>query len=106
MNGLIVATGSGGSYTGHFGLFEGQILLGGASSLDVKGVTTGAMATYTPGLTRPTIIHDGTLNSGAVVVSGVDHGKDPGRGHHREQPGGESRFLRPVQRRSAAEQFR
>ncbi len=78
MNGLIVATGSSGSYTGHFGLFEGQILLGGASSLDVKGVTTGAMATYTPGLTRPTIIHDGTLNAGAVFVSGVDHGKIQG----------------------------
>ena len=75
MNGLIVATGSGGSYTGHFGLFEGQILLGGASSLDVKGVTSGAVITYTPGLTRPTIIHDGTMNVGAVQAYLVNNAK-------------------------------
>ena len=82
-NGLVVLDGAGGNVTGIFGLLEGQILLGGASSLSVTGVTSGVTLTYMPGLTRPTILHDGTgtLNSivsnatqgmGHIKIQGVD----------------------------------
>ena len=76
-NGLIVLTGSGGNVTGHFGLMEGQILLGGASSLQVTGVTSNVTLTYTPGLTRPTIVSSGTTTPG-ITVSGHDHAKIQG----------------------------
>jgi hypothetical protein len=80
-NGLIVLTGSGGNVTGHFGLMEGQILLGGASSLQVTGVTSHVTLTYTPGLARPTIVSNGAdINNlvSAISVSGHDHAKIQG----------------------------
>jgi hypothetical protein len=76
-NGLIVVSGSDGSYNGHFVLDTGQILLGGASSLDVKGVTSGATATYMPGLMRPTIVSSGIVDP-ALLVSGNNNVKIQG----------------------------
>jgi hypothetical protein len=65
IGGLIVALGGNGDLTGNVTLATDQILLGGASTLDVKGVSSGTVLTYGPAGARPTIIDDGT---GATAV--------------------------------------
>jgi len=79
-NGLVVLDGAGGNVSGTFGLLEGQILLGGASSLSVTGLTSGVTLTYMPGLTRPTVTYSGPAG-GAIVsnnVQGLGHIKIQG----------------------------
>ena len=77
---LIVVSGEDGSITGHFDLAGNQILLGGGSTLQVTGNTSNEVltfnpATFDPAASRPTIVHDNTLDTAALGATGVDHVK-------------------------------
>jgi Inverse autotransporter, beta-domain/Right handed beta helix region len=54
--GLIVGLGGSGNLAGNIELQQNQILLGGASTLPVHGITSGTTATFVPGGARPTIV--------------------------------------------------
>jgi len=66
-NGLVVVLGSEGSLTTQVDLLDGQIVLGGGSTLDVRGVISNTAFTYDPGDTRPTLIHDAAVAGTGVV---------------------------------------
>ena len=76
--GLIVALGGSGNLAGNVTLANDQILLGGASTLQIMGLETGTMATYGPGGARPTIVDDGTAATAVVqladgnLLAGID----------------------------------
>src|SRR5262249_37528438 len=71
----IVGLGGSGNLAGNVQLQSDQILLGGASTLAVHGVTSGTSATFAPGGTRPTIV-DTSGGPAPVVWLGtpLDHG--------------------------------
>jgi hypothetical protein len=66
---LIVALGSSGDLAGNVTLAQDQILLGGASTLQVRGLTSATLATYAPGGERPTIVDDGTATTAVVQLA-------------------------------------
>ncbi|MDF2764613.1 MAG: hypothetical protein K0S81_1607 [Rhodospirillales bacterium] len=66
VGGLVVALGGSGTIVGNAILADDQIVLGGASTLEVQGITSGTMRTYAPGGARPTIM-DGSGAGNAVI---------------------------------------
>jgi hypothetical protein len=71
VGGLVVALGGSGDLASNVFLADDQILLGGASTLDVMGLTSGTMVTYAPGGARPTIVdQSGGVNPIITLANG------------------------------------
>jgi parallel beta helix pectate lyase-like protein/inverse autotransporter-like protein with beta domain len=66
---LIVALGGSGNLAGNVTMADDQILLGGASTLQVMGLTSGTMRTYAPGGARPTIVDASNAGNAAVLLA-------------------------------------
>lgn len=68
VNSLIVALGGGAEFD-VIAMAENQTLLGGGGSIEVRGLTTGALATYTAPGTQPTIFIPGQVTGYAAEIT-------------------------------------